>query len=329
MMRTRFAPSPTGDLHVGGAYVALASWLLARRAPGGGGVFVVRVEDLDLPRVALGSEARILDDLAWLGLASDEGPRVGGPFGPYAQSQRFDRYAQLVDGLRASGLVYPCDCSRAEIARGLSAPHAGEEAVYPGNCRDREHARAPRRPFSQRLRLEDETFTFDDLAAGRVSQNLLRDAGDFVLRRGDGLFTYQLAVAADDLDMRISDVVRGSDLLASTPRQLYLMKLFVESGLAPGAAAPPRYTHVPLVVDAAGERLAKRTRGARVRALREAGVAAAEIVGVLAHALGLAPDASPRSAAELAAGPPIDAARVRWPTSPWHLPARWAALAEP
>lgn len=314
-MRTRFAPSPTGDLHVGGAYVALASWVLARRA---GGAFVVRMEDLDRPRVVPGSAARILDDLQWLGLCWDEGPGNGGACGPYEQSARFDFYAARLAVLAERGLVYPCDCSRAEIARGLSAPHAGEEAHYSGHCAQLSPTRPPRRPFSQRLRVPNTESAFIDDAAGPFAQDLARDVGDFVLRRGDGLFTYQLAVAADDQAMGITHVVRGADLLASTPRQLHLM------GLWDGPT--PRYTHLPLVVDATGERLAKRTRGARVRALREAGITANELLGVLAHALGLAPDASPRAPEELAAG--AHAPReLRWPTAPWRLPSHWAEVA--
>ena len=149
-MRTRFAPSPTGDLHLGGAWTALASWVLARAR---GGRVVLRVEDLDPPRVVAGSAARVAEDLTWLGLDWDEGPDVGGPFAPYTQSERAARYAAAVDALDALGLVYPCDCSRKDIARAASAPHAGEELRYPGTCRDAPRGRAMKREPALRLRV--------------------------------------------------------------------------------------------------------------------------------------------------------------------------------
>ncbi|MBV9948453.1 MAG: hypothetical protein JOZ69_16500, partial [Myxococcales bacterium] len=187
--RTRFAPSPTGDLHVGGAWTALASWVAARRA---GGTFLLRIEDLDRPRVVPGSRECIEADLAWLGLDWDERPWV--------QSERTARYEQALAGLRALGLVYPCDCSRAEISRVASAPHDGEELVYPGTCRERDPSRPMRREPALRVRVPAGALVHDDPAAGRVEQDLARDVGDFVLRRGDGVFAYQLAVVVDDLE---------------------------------------------------------------------------------------------------------------------------------
>jgi glutamyl-tRNA synthetase len=323
MIRTRFAPSPTGDLHLGGAWTALASWALARRAARVASheesAFVVRVEDLDPPRVVKGSAARILDDLAWLGLAWDEGPDVGGPHAPYVQSARGGAYAAAIDALAAQGLVYPCDCSRSEIARVASAPHSGEEAVYPGTCRDRDPARPMKRDPALRLRVpegEAARIEVPDGALGAIAQDLGRECGDFVLRRGDGVYAYQLAVVVDDLAMRITDVVRGADLASSTPRQVLLARLLA------GAGEPPRYAHPSLVVASDGARLAKRTGGASVRALRDAGIDARAIVGRLAHGLGLAPDDAPRAPAEVLAvmppGPPA------WPRAPWRVPAEWA-----
>src|SRR5262245_54378312 len=151
-MRTRFAPSPTGDLHLGGAWVALASWVLARASGDG---FIVRVEDLDGPRVLPGSRERILEDLRWLGLHWDEGPDVGGPHGPYVQSERGAIYEGLLARLDALGVTYACDCSRAEIQRAASAPHAGEELVYPGTCRDAGDGRSLKRAPSVRLRVPE------------------------------------------------------------------------------------------------------------------------------------------------------------------------------
>jgi glutamyl-tRNA synthetase len=289
-LRTRFAPSPTGDLHLGGAYVALASWLLARAT---GGALVLRVEDLDPPRVVPGASDAILDDLAWLGLDADEGPREGGPAAPYVQSERGHAYAAALALLEARGLVYPCDCSRAEIARVASAPHEGEELRYPGTCRDKDPHRAFKRPPALRARVPDEELGFVDEARGPYVQRLARDVGDFVLRRGDGVWAYQLAVIADDLAMRIDLVVRGEDLLPSTPRQLWLAR-------ALGATDVPRYAHLPLVVGADGSRLSKRTAGSSVRELRGRGIAPEEIVGVLASALRLG-DGSPVAAAALVA----------------------------
>jgi glutamyl-tRNA synthetase len=299
-------------LHLGGAYVALASWLIARAT---GGRFVVRTEDLDPPRVVRGAADAILGDLAWLGLDADEGPREGGPFGPYVQSERGARYEEALEALRAEGLVYPCDCSRAEIARVASAPHDGEELRYPGTCRDKDPRRQPKRPPALRVRVPDEPIAFDDLAKGRVSQRLARDVGDFVLRRGDGVWAYQLAVVVDDLAMRIDLVVRGEDLLPSTPRQLWLARQL-------GAVELPRYAHLPLVVAPDGARLSKRTAGASIRALRERGIASEAIVGVLGAALGLG-DGTPASPAALVAC--ARASRESWlrGRTPLRVPAVW------
>jgi glutamyl-tRNA synthetase len=247
--RTRFAPSPTGDLHLGGALCALASLELARAAHG---AFVVRMEDLDTPRVVRGSAARILDDLAWLGCAGDE---------EYVQSTRISVYETALAALERAGFTYACDCSRAEIARVASAPHDEREAPYPGTCREKDPKRAMRRPPAIRFRSR----------AARVD--------DFVLRRGDSVFAYQLAVSVDDLAMAISCVVRGEDLAPSTPRQLAIMR-----ALGAREDEVPRYVHLPLVRDAAGERLSKRTAGGRVRALRDGGVSAREITSALSHA---------------------------------------------
>lgn len=314
-MRTRFAPSPTGDLHVGGAWTALASWAMARAA---GGTTVLRVEDIDTPRVVRGSAQRIAEDLAWLGLDWDEGPDAGGTHAPYTQSERAGIYDQRLAELAAAGLTYPCDCSRAEIARVASAPHAGEELVYPGTCRDLPRDREMKRAPAIRLRVPDgAAVAFDDLARGPVEQRVDVSVGDFVLRRGDGVYAYQLVVAIDDAAMRISHVVRAEDLLASTPRQIVLMRLL-------GVASPdvPAYAHVPMVVAETGDRLAKRVGSTTIRSLRERGLAAEEILGVLAHGLGLvAGDARPLSARAIAASlqpPPT------WRRPPWPLPRPWA-----
>ena len=248
---------------------------------------MLRVEDLDRPRVVAGVEARQLDDLRWLGLDWDEGPDVGGPEAPYRQSERADRYAAALAALGRQGLLYWCDCSRAEIVRVASAPHPGDDGPrYPGTCRDRGlEERVWRRPPALRLRVPAREVLVEDALQGLVRQDVAATVGDFVLRRGDGVFAYQLAVVVDDLAMGVSQVVRGADLLSSTPRQVLLAEFL-------GGRAP-RYAHVPLVVDARGERLAKRGGGVTLRELRDAGVTAGQLVEALAQLTGLPPRASP------------------------------------
>jgi glutamyl-tRNA synthetase len=324
-VRTRFAPSPTGDLHLGGAWTALASWVLARRASGRS---VLRVEDLDAPRVRAGSAARIAEDLRWLGLDWDEGPDVGGMRAPYTQSARSALYQAAVDELARKGLVYACDCSRKEIAEAASAPHGevgaagdarpgavGAETRYPGTCRDKSPSRAFRRDPALRLRVPaDAEVAFVDAIHGPVRERVAEVAGDFVLRRGDGLFAYQLAVSVDDWAMGITDVVRGADLLASTARQQLLLLL-----LGVPERSLPRNWHVPLVVAPGGARLQKRDAPTSIRALAARGVSAESIVGALAQGLGIAPDAAPRSPRAL-----LQITHIAWRTTPWETPAAWA-----
>ena len=313
-MRTRFAPSPTGDLHVGGAWTAIASWALARAS---GGRTVLRVEDIDTPRVVQGSSSRTAEDLTWLGLDWDEGPDAGGMHAPYTQSERASLYDAKLTELETAGLTYPCDCSRAEISRVASAPHAGEEIRYPGTCRDAPRDREMKRAPAIRLRVpHGQAVAFDDLVRGHIEQHVDESVGDFVLRRGDGVYAYQLVVAVDDSTMRISHVVRADDLLASTPRQLLLMRL-----LGVPASEVPAYAHVPRVVAATGDRLAKRVGSTTIRSLRERGLSSEEIIGPLARGLGLvAGDLRPLSAREvaLALQPPS-----AWRQAPWPLPAEW------
>jgi glutamyl-tRNA synthetase len=279
MYRGRFAPSPTGDLHLGSAASALLAWLFARSA---GGTFVLRVEDIDTPRVRPGMEARQLDDLRYLGLDWDEGPDVGGPHAPYRQSERVSRYDRALAILAERGLTYYCDCSRAEIARVASAPHAGEEGPrYPGTCRDLGLAPRPwKRPPAVRLKLPPRDVVLRDRLQGEVVENVEATVGDFVLKRGDGVYAYQLAVVVDDLAMGITEVVRGADLLGSTARQALLADLLGQP--------PPRFAHHAMVISADGTRLAKRASGVSLRDWRQAGASATKVVGTLASALGLA-----------------------------------------
>ena len=276
--RGRFAPSPTGDLHLGSAATALLSWLRARSVAG---ALVLRIEDIDTPRVVADSEARQLDDLRWLGLDWDEGPDVGGTHAPYRQSQRSRSYEDAIAALAARDAVYLCDCSRRDIAGVASAPHAGEEGpCYPGTCRRfGMRARPFRRPPAVRVALPDREVEVHDELQGTIRQHVASEVGDFVLRRGDGIYAYQLAVVVDDLAMGVTEVVRGFDLLTSAPRQVLLAEML-------GGRAP-RFAHVPLVVDAGGQRLQKRTPRHTVAGLRALGVDARTILRGLAHSLGI------------------------------------------
>ncbi len=295
--RGRFAPSPTGPLHLGNARTALLAWLAARAA---GGALVMRVEDLDRPRVRPGLEARQLDELRWLGLGWDEGPDLGGPAGPYRQSERGDRYRAALSRLVEAGLAYPCFCSRAEIAAATQAPHgpADDGPRYPGTCRALAPAELARRSSARapawRLRVEPGRVTFDDAVHGPCGFDVAAETGDFVVMRADGIAAYQLAVVVDDAAMGITEVVRGDDLLPSTARQLLLYQAL---GLP-----PPRFAHVPLVVGEDGERLAKRHGAASLGELAAAGVAPEAVIGLLAALCGLAPPGARCSAGELVAG---------------------------
>ena len=278
--RGRFAPSPTGDLHLGGARTALVAWLAARAA---GGAYVVRVEDLDGPRVVPGAEERIVEDLAWLGLDWDEGPDSGGPHAPYRQSLRLARYDAAVERLLADGRAFRCWCSRAEVARAAAAPHgpADDGPRYPGTCRARATPPPRDRRPSVRLRVDAEEIAFVDGVHGRTVEDPAITVGDFVIRRADGIPAYQLAVVVDDAAMAISDVVRGDDLLGSTARQLVLYRAL--------GATPPRFAHVPLVLGPDGARLSKRHGSISIRALRDRGRSREAVVGLLASTLGLVP----------------------------------------
>ncbi|HEX6850414.1 MAG TPA: tRNA glutamyl-Q(34) synthetase GluQRS [Candidatus Polarisedimenticolaceae bacterium] len=294
--RGRYAPSPTGEVHLGNASTALLAWLSARSQ---GGAFVMRLEDLDGPRVRPGAAERIAEDLRWLGLDWDEGYDVGGPYAPYVQSARFDRYRDALERLRSSGHVYPCFCSRKDVAAAASAPQQpGDETPYPGTCRDRADAPPGRRP-AWRFRMASEAASaFDDAVFGRFVAPL---PTDFVVWRNDGTPAYQLAVVVDDAAMRITEVVRGEDLLVSTLRQLALYR-------ALGFAAP-RFAHAPLLLGADGVRLSKRHDGTTLAALRDAGWRPEAVVGRLAAWLGLRPEPTPTPARSLIAD--FDLRRVK------------------
>ena len=295
-IRGRYAPSPTGSLHLGNLRTALYAWLQVRIADG---QLVMRMEDLDEPRSKEGSAEEILDDLLWLGLDWDEGPRRGGELGPYTQSKRTKLYRQALSRLEQQDLVFRCYCSRKDVRQASSAPHGPGGVIYPGTCRNlspeeqkTHQARHPNREPSVRFIAPDREISLRDLIAGEYAENVADDVGDFVVRRSDQLFAYQLAVVVDDALMGITDVVRGADLLNSTPRQIALFETF--------GVEPPRFWHAPLMVDDEGERLSKRDGSASLRVLRdEQGWDAPRVIGHLAASLGWVDDGARLSAREL------------------------------
>jgi glutamyl-Q tRNA(Asp) synthetase len=239
--RGRFAPSPTGPLHFGSLVAAVASYLEAKN---NAGEWLVRMEDLDTPRTVPGAADEILRALEACGMQWDRAIVY--------QSTRSDAYHAELHRLRTTGLVYPCACSRREIAD--SAVSGIEGPVYPGTCRNGIAAGKTARAW--RIDTRGVRIEFDDALQGRVRQNLETDIGDFVLLRADHIYAYQLAVVTDDAEQGITDIVRGADLLDSTPRQIYLQRLL--------KFPSPRYCHVPVAVNAAGEKLSKQTRAAAV-----------------------------------------------------------------
>lgn len=282
----RFAPSPSGRMHVGNLLSALLAWLSARAA---GGRMVLRMEDLDPDRTSRALADQLEDDLRFLGFDWDEGGSAGGPNGPYYQSGRTGLYAEALAQLEKQGLLYPCFCTRAQL-HAAEAPHNSDgETIYSGRCRglttEQIEAQARLRAPAVRLRLPDETVRFVDGHYGPVEQNLERECGDIILRRSDGVFAYQLAVVLDDIAMGVTQVVRGRDLLSSTPRQMYLYRLF--------GASPPQYIHVPLLLARDGRRLSKREHDLDLGALRAHGFSGEEIVGRVAYLAGLLPHPRP------------------------------------
>ncbi|MBX7106051.1 MAG: tRNA glutamyl-Q(34) synthetase GluQRS [Gemmataceae bacterium] len=301
---TRLAPSPTGSQHFGNARTYLISWLMARSVAGR---VILRVEDIDAGRTRPGAIDEAVLDLRWLGLDWDEGPIV--------QSRRLPLYESALARLQAAELVYPCTCTRADIAAAASAPHEqGGEPTYPGTCARRRVADAATltRPFAWRFRV-DHSPAFVDRFVGAVALDLGRFGGDFVVWKSAGEPAYQLAVVVDDAAGGVTDVVRGDDLLPSTPRQLLLYHAL---GLN-----PPRFTHVPLVLDAEGRRLAKRQGGHHLSALRTAGVAPEVVIGHLAASCGWIDSPRPMRPADLIPLFSLDTI----PRTPWVVHAALAA----
>jgi len=310
--RGRWAPSPTGWLHVGNARTALVAWLSVRAA---GGSFVWRLEDLDPPRIVPGTAEGAMVDLAWLGLDWDEGPDVGGPCAPYEQSRRSELYAQALRRLADAERLFPCERSRKEVAEAAvsSAPHGperGHDGVpsYPRSLRPKrlapgwlealEDATAREPGAALRFLVEDAPTVFQDRLFGEITERVGESVGDFVLRRRDGLWAYQLAVVVDDLAMGITEVVRGADLLDSTARQIQLFEA-LSAGDAEVPAKVPDWGHVPLVRNAEGEKLSKRDEALTLRALRAAGMRPEALVGWMGASLGLLDRPEPCRAEEL------------------------------
>lgn len=275
-------------MHLGNVRSALLGWLWARSQ---GGAFLLRIEDLDPDRSRPELISGIEDDLQWLGLGWDEEV--------LKQSERRQIYDAFISRLVDQGRAYPCWCSRAEVARAASAPHVGEEGpVYPGTCRLNPVPKPGRTP-AIRFIVDDEVVRFTDAIHGEVAQNVAREVGDFVIRRADGIASYQLAVVVDDAASAVSHVLRGDDLLNSTPRQMLLQRAL--------GFSTPTHAHVPLLMQADGKRLAKRDGASTVSGLKALGWSAERVLGQLAMWSGLG-DGRPVSARELIDG--FDLSRV-------------------
>lgn len=284
MTRGRYAPTPSGDLHLGNLRTAIVAWLHARAS---GGRILLRIDDLDVDRCSVAAEGRQLEDLAWLGLTWD------GP--PERQSERIDAYRAAADRLAGQGLAYPCFCSRAEVRAAASAPHGDEGPVYPGSCRDLDPAHAAERVaagerHSLRLRTPPGVERFRDFVHGDVEIDVQAAAGDLVLVRSDGVIGYQLACAVDDARPQMTHVVRGEDLLASAAFQRVIMRLL--------DLEPPDYGHVPLLLGPDGARLAKRHGAITLRDHIAHGATPEGVVGMLAGMFGIG-DGSPADLEDL------------------------------
>jgi glutamyl-tRNA synthetase len=280
----------------------------------------LRIEDIDSPRVKPAAAEQALDDLRWLGLDWDQGPDVGGPSGPYIQTERRELYAEELDALRRAERIYPCTCTRRDVEEAGSAPHLEHEPpVYSGRCRKRSAAEADSldKPFAWRFRTSDGPRAFRDLIAGPQLSVVRRELGDFVIAKADGSPAYQLAVVVDDHAMGVTEVIRGDDLLPSTFRQLELYEFF--------GWAPPSFAHVPLVVGPDGRRLAKRHGDSRLAVLREAGTSPEALVGLLARSCGLRETSEPTTPHELLDD--FDLSQVT-PQPFVFTPAMWQSLIE-
>ncbi|HTN74960.1 MAG TPA: tRNA glutamyl-Q(34) synthetase GluQRS [Pirellulaceae bacterium] len=279
----RLAPSPTGAQHLGNARTFILAWLSLRTR---GGQVVLRLEDIDSPRIKAGADQQAIDDLRWLGLDWDAGP--------FVQTERLDLYHASLAQLQAAERIYPCTCTRTDVAAAASAPHVGQEGPrYPGTCAHRTAGDAQRLtvPYCWRFRTSDRVRAYHDLVAGPQQINVARDLGDFVVAKVDGTPAYQLAVVVDDHAMHVTEVLRGDDLLNSAFRQLELYEFF--------GWTPPQFAHVPLVVGTDGRRLAKRHGDTRLATFRAAGITPAQLLGLIAWSCGWQADRQPCSLSDL------------------------------
>lgn len=290
----RLAPSPTGYAHLGNAWAFLLAWLAIRSI---GGRLILRLEDIDPQRSRPEYASSLLEDLRWLGLDWDEGPDKGGARGPYVQSAREAIYDDALKKLDMAGLVYPCYCTRKELRQLAAAPHIDDiGAPYPGTCRTLDAvqrttlAKSGRKP-TLRLHCPEDILTFTDLSLGLQCFTLTDCGGDFALRRSDGVWAYQLVVAIDDALMGVTQVVRGRDILSSTPRQIAILQILGHQ--------VPTYGHIPLLLNEQGERLAKRHQSLTLRYLHDQGVEAQRIIGLLGYLAGLVSSEKPISPSEL------------------------------
>ena len=278
----RFAPTPSGRMHLGNVFSALMAWLSVKSR---GGEMVLRMEDLDTQRTSLEYGEILRQDLQWLGLLWD---RETAP-----QSQRSAVYDRYFDRLLEEDLLYPCYCTRSQL-HSVNAPHLSDGTyVYPGTCRNltKEQRAAFHRNPAWRVRVPDKLWRLEDKIQGHYESNLSRDCGDMVVRRADGVYVYQLAVTVDDGEAGVTEVVRGSDLLSSAPRQMYLQELF--------GFPHPEYAHVPMLLSPDGRRLSKRDRDMDMGAIRQK-MSPEALLGLLGCTAGLLPAAAPISAKELA-----------------------------
>ena len=300
----RFAPSPTGPLHIGNLRTAVIAWLCSQQSDG---ELLLRFEDLDRANSKSEHEARQINELAQLGITF--GPNV------LRQSERFDLYRDIVDGLRQQDLVYPCYCTRREILESTQAPHGPAiEGAYAGTCRnlsasDRSEREQSGRPPAWRLRSNNEEYIVDDLVAGPTPTVI----DDMVLLRNDGVPAYNLAVVVDDAAQGVTQIVRGDDLLLGTGRHMHLQKLL--------GYPTPQYVHVPLVVGPDAERLAKRHGAVTLEDLSHKGVGTQEVLGELARSIGSVVE-RPKDVADLLDDFNLD----RLPRSPWTIPSHWQTV---